>query len=658
MIDRGNPVSIEAVGALETPSLGEQVKELVGLIRDVDNANSSWVAKQKTMTSMRYGPRKRRNSPWKNASNINVPIIDEIIRRWRPGISGLVLDADPVASFTAQEVSDFEPAREVEPFFTWLFKEYMQTTRQVTRLADLIAMRGHAYTREGWHYETDTETRVLPVKHLFPNGIQAFLEQAQAQAIAENREFDADHEIIKILEAEYNMDRKVPTEGQALLRAAQGIRSGAEYVRLKFRKVVEDRPSWVAVDPINTISPQDQDPETADFFCVIHEFSVPKLKRLVRDGFFPAASVGQIIEAAASRSESRDAGGIETDTIRQQVKDLMNRQAGIESGQTGRARVSTVILWEIFTRLETPEGTEKAVVWWAPDVDMHVMTTPYIMPFDRWPITLYGFSAEASRAMDNRGIAEMLLPFQKIVNAYHNARLDASQIVLSPVMKMRLSGGVNQKSINWHPGGVIPLQNMEDLQPIVHDIRILTQLLVEEQSNRRQAETYVGTFDATLNNLTESRERRTAAEVNAIQQISGNIFGLDAKLFIESIARSFTKIWQLYEDLGPEELFFRVQGEQKPRIARKSEISRRYDIRAAGSPANTNRAFLVSNVERILPLLLNPAIVNTGTIDVAEVINYIVRVIRPPEQAAAIQTILQAAQIQAADQNQEPPPGF
>lgn len=251
----------------------------------------------------------------------------------------------------------------------------------------------------------------------------------------------------------------------------------------------------------------------------------------------------------------------------------------------------------------------------------------------------------------------MLRTFQKIVNAYHNARLDASQIILAPVMLRKITGG-QQKSLKVRPGAILPVQSPGDIQLLqkgAEGFNILAGLLQEEQVNQRLAETYVGVFDAAITNLQDSKERRTAAEINAIQSLSGNIFGLDAKIFQVALSRSLTKIWQLYQDFGPEEMFFRVTGEEQPRIATKREIARNYDIRAAGTPANTNRAIMTQSLERIMQVLMsNPIALQSGQFDLGVLMqrwlqtvdsNLAREIIRPAEQSAAVQTINNAANI-------------
>lgn len=661
-IRRPNPIGLEVLQVEpQADDLEAQVDTLIRKIKEVDADLIGWLRKQGELVRLRRGNRRRKNTPWRNASNVSIPLIDGIVRRWKPGIAALILDADPIAFFTAQEAGDIETARAVEPFFTWLFREAMRTTEGVVQLADLIAWRGHAYTREGWDYRTRLTPRILNVDDLFPQGVEAFLQQATATQEQAGEQRSSVELIQQVIAQEYDLDINQEDEFIQTAQAAQLILQGQRILKLKYRIIQRDLPKWEVIDPINVITPQDQNPEMAEFFTIIHMLTEDELRARAVDGHLPPEAVDTILKSD-TRTGSPVGSGT-ADNQRARIKDLLDDAAGRTSRHSDRG-VGQFTMWEIYCHLDI-DGTgerQKCILWYSPDIDQRVALMDYPFPFEEWPITYFPFEA-AARPVDNRGIADMIKTFQRLVNAYHNARIDASQIVLAPVLLARLTGGNFKRNIKWHPGAIIPVQQPNDVVPLQHDLSILGALLQEEQVNQRLAETYVGVFDATLTNLSNSRERRTAAEVQAIQSISSSIFGLDAKIFQVAMSRSFNKIWQLYSDLGPKELFFRVQGEEFPRVALKSELGRNFDVKASGTPANTNRALQIGNLERIMQVVLQPVVLQSGRIDFAELIRQWVdlvdskvanTIIRPEEEAAAVQQVLAAAQTSQGGQGQAP----
>lgn len=650
-VSRGNPLSLEVVGSVDSPSVAVQVQNLAQRIEDTDEAQSGWIHKMARLDRLRFGFRKPRNLPWKGASNISIPLIDGIIRRWRPAITGLILDAEPVASFSAQEANDLDPARETEPFFTWLFRVHMTTAREVVRLVDILASRGHAYVREGWDYETERKVRIVHVKDLFQD-VQQFLQAAQAEAEEQGREFSPEVAIVTRLEGEYGLSRKIPEEQQVLLQAALGILEGREYVRLIFRRILKDKPMWRAWDPVNTIAPPDQNPETADHFTFIHRMSVDQIQKMVRDGLFEKGPAEELIAKIAKRADdTHNHGGSKPDSARDVILQTRDSLSGIEhSGR--RTRLPEAIIHETFALLDANEDGEfeKVVIWRAPDQNIRLAMFEYPMPFDEWPLTAFAFSQDSDRLHDQRGIPEMVMAFQKLVNAFHNAWVDAATIQLAPMMKVKVTGGHTPEGIQWKPGGLMPFtQDPNEVGPVVHDLRILGELLRAENTNQAIAENYIGIFDASIRNVNTRNERRTATEVAAIQNVSDSIFGLDSKLFQESMSRSFNKVWKLWMEFGPPEVYFRVEGRPQPVRMRKSEVDLEFDIRASGTPANTQRAILLRNIEQILPIAIQD---QSGRIDIGELYKQYFRliqfplaekIIRSPEEATEVQQVLQGA---------------
>lgn len=664
-VQRSNPVGLKALPSYPEVTLRPQIDVLVENIRRTDAGNQGWLEKQRRNDCLRFGRRKARRSPWKGASNVSVPLIDGIIRRWRPGIAGLVLDAEPTAFFMPQEASDFDPARTVEPFFTWMFTEQMQTAPEVAKLADIVAARGHGYCMEGWKYRTEEQARILSVAELFPNGWQAAVQAVQTTTAQSGQEPPPPAEILaQFVAGQYSLDINDPGEAQEIADAVEGIMGGDEYIQLTYRTIIDDRPDWVALDPVNTIVPPNQNPEDADFFAIIHRLSAEDIAKGIRDQLFDPQVGAAVIESIRANASERGEGeSAEGGSVRQQIWDLLNSKAGADPEQAqGASAVGNV--WKVYCRLDTNgDGfTERCVMWYHPPTDGVLAIQPYVFPFKCWPVTCYVTDPAAPRPIDARGLPEMLITFQKVINATYNMRQDAGQILLAPVLAMRQLGPNYQKAVRWAPGAILPVSDPErDIKPLVMDLRILGELLREQQITQSIAEAYVGVFDASLTNPARSVERRTATEVSAISNLSSNIFGLDAKLFQLSMSRSFNKVWALYEEFGPEETFYRVQGEPKPQLAKKSEIAKQYDIRAAGNPSNTQKNVQINNLLQALQVASQDP---TGSVNFPEIIRRILFLMDPqlarvavltPEERQREQTIAQAAALLGQSQGEAPP---
>jgi hypothetical protein len=261
--------------------------------------------------------------------------------------------------------------------------------------------------------------------------------------------------------------------------------------------------------------------------------------------------------------------------------------------------------------------------------------------------------------MDSRGIPELLYDLQRLADRIHNTRLDAGQLMLSPAFQRRNTSAALALP-EWAPGVMFPVAQIGDIQPIQHDMRALTELLREEQITQHLAENFIGTFDATINNLRQNSERRTAAEVNAITQLAANVYGLDARLFQTYMGNSMQKVWQLYTALGPEETYFRVMGESRPRLARRSELGKKFNVFPAGTPSSINRGFMLEAIERMMPIVFQD---QTGALDSGALIEEWIglidpklakKIVRTPDERQAAQLVQQAAQIAAEEQGIDP----
>lgn len=659
--NRTNPIGIAVLSDL-TPRSGPQIKALVERVKDTDNANSQWLKKQLGYIKRRYGKKRKRKTPWNGASNINMPLIDGIVRRWRPGITALILDANPTAHFVAQEVRDLDPARTVEPFFHWLFVDHMDTPPEIAKLADLIAYRGHAYAREGWEYETSTDARVVNVSDMFPQGAAQYAQQAvegPQNAAGTQDDLQPETVIAQRLIEEYDLNKQDKAVLRSTIQVAEQILRGAPFVRIMYERVIKDRPAWKALDPCNTIVEQEGDPETAPFFCIIHRYTRDQILRKAKDGFFTNTQADLVAtkmseNKSGSESSANKSGGAGGSNLRQQIRDFLDRRGGVRRLDSNRVKTPRTDIWELFCRLDiNGDGLdERCILWYSPEFDIPLALVQYPFNFETWPVTCFMFEPQADRPVDSRGIPEMLNDLAKLVDHFHNSRVDASQIVLSPAMQKRNAGIEFGNQMQWKPGAIFPVQEIGDIAPIQHDLRILQALFGEEQSNQRAAENYVGTFDATLNQLSRPTERRTATEVQAISQLSTDVFGLDARLFQINMGRSFKKIWAMWQDWGEEKTFFRVQGEPQPRVAKKSELGYDYDIHPAGTPSSTNKQFLMSNMREILQIVIQD---QTGRFDVGALLKAYFElidpkiaklVVRSQEQTVAAQTVMQAAQME------------
>lgn len=676
MITRGNPLGIAATGQI-TVDLDPQMKELHERIRAAEQDRHSWIHKQKIIIEQRRGIRPAKNIPWVGANNDSIPLTDGVIRRWKPNIVSLVMDADPVAHFFATKPDDVDSAKSAEVFYNWKFRAIPNILGTINELADLIAQHGMAFTRQGWLYQTDRRARIVRTQSLFPGGIEAATDAANAQiqemnAViaqtppeelppgAQQRPLLGPEEYARqILIQEYNLNDNDPSLGQAV----QGILNGAEYLKIYYEVIVEDRPDVRAISPLDVVIPvRARTDAVVDFLAIVHRLSSDDILRKVRDGVFRADQANEVVARMRARGSSSDdieatAFDGRSASARVQIQHALNEIEGLQKRSTFEVPYEPI--WEIYCKLDIDgdDILERVIVWYHPETATILSVIEYPFPFTEWPVTKFEFEHTSDRPYQARGVAELLSTFQKLTNKLHNARLDAIQVLLSPMLKIRASNKQMGRNIRYRPGTIIPLQNVDDLQPLIQDFRSLGQFLQEENYTKQLAEQYIGVFDSSVLQAQRS-ERRTATEVESVMSQISQIFTGDAGLFQQGMAEVHRQLWYLWLDFGPEEEYFRVEGVPEPQMIRKEDISRNFDIVPSGTPANTNKALALSRAREMLQFFAPD---QTGLIDKSELYKHYVelldrnlakRVIRPVEEAAILQQAAQAV----ADTGQQPAP--
>lgn len=679
MIERTNPIGIEATGQVK-PDLTPQIKELHERIRQADQDRRDWTKKQQVLIEQRRGIRKPKTVPWVGANNDNWPVTDGVIRRWKPGIISLVLDADPIAYFLAKRPEHIEPARSAQAFWHWKFGKIRDVRRTAFYLADLIAQHGLAYTHEGWDYHIERKCRVVRSEELFPGGVQAALDtvnqqitQANAQLIQAIQAGQADPStpqtplmqpdefVRETLITEYQLGDQ-GNEMEQVEHATQAILQGAPYVKLYYHCVERDTVAWAAMSPLNVVVPSRcADVEYADFITIVFHMTADEIRAKVRDGVFTNEAAQRVIARMRTSRQGdttdRDADfDSTTASARTSIQDILDDIDGVETRHS-RSEPGTEPIWKVYTRLDIDgDGIrERVILWYHAPTSTTLSITEYPFPFPEWPVTPYEFEHNDKRPYQARGIAEMLTVFQKQVNRLHNARLDAIQIVLSPMFAVRSVGGQINRNIRFRPGQFVPVQSPGDFAPVPHDVSGLYQFLQEENYTKTLAEQYVGVFDSSITDALSPAERRTATEVESINASVTNVFGQDATLFQTSFAKSMGKLWKLWVEFGPPEEYFRVTGEDQPRLARKYEIAHDYDIEPAGTPANTNKALALSRAREMIQLfapdqtgLINKHYLYKNYFDLTDR-ELSKLIVRTESDAAAVQQILQAAQVAAGE---------
>lgn len=645
-MDRQNPLSVAVLGSVSLGADSEAEKRVISrIIEDglqSDQARDSWLNHQRYLTRLRYGLRKPRTFPWRGASNLSIPYIDKIIRKYKPILMRLLVEADPIVEFVGEDETSVETERKAEEVYNWLFKTEMSSLESMAFIIDTLLQRGSAYAQVGWEYRTEYECRVCVIADLFP--------QPPTDPNA----------VIAVLAQEYEISLADSRNIEMLGRAADKVLNGAQFVKLSYRRVVRDRPCIWDRDPIQMLMPtRTVDVPNAEWIIVQHVVSLRRLQQMEADGFFSRGTVNDIYEnilrSRADRNPNAPRIGSEvgpqhSNSLYQDkmTHDELERIWGIEDE-------NNILIWQAFHWYDADgDGlAERIETYIHPKSRKALSSRPYIAPFNEWPFVKFDFEKTNRRIYASRGIPAMLEGLQREINAQHNARLDSMTLHNAPVYQTQLLAGFKARNFRVVPGTVLQLPSGARIEPVQQDRGSFPEMVGEENLIRNIGEDYVGTYDANISGPASAQSARTATEIQASLQAQQTVASFDTILFQMSMRDLHTKIWQLFLELGPKDIFVKVLGQEtatrEPIRVQKSEISRKYKLIPTGTIANTNRALELAHAREAMQIYLQD---QSGYINPFELRRWHLtlldyrwsrRMLNSPDQARHLQILQQAA---------------
>jgi len=430
---------------------------------------------------------------------------------------------------------------------------------------------------------------------------------------------------------------------------------GAPFVKVAFRKVVRDRPCIIDRDPVQIIMPpRCTNIGDAEWVIVQHVLPLRRLEQMEADGYFEKGAVAEIKRDRQMSEQVRSGKVSDTVTMSRSMQSL--REIEDRRTQTwGTEDDDNLLVWEIFhwANIFDPNLKDRVHTWVHPRSQTKLVSRPYLMPFHRWPFAKFDFEKTSRRWLAPRGLSAMLEGLQREVNVQHNARLDAMTLRNAPIYQIAVAAGFKAKNFRLIPGTVLELPVGSRLEPVIQDRSSFPEQVSEEQMLRNIAENYAGVYDSALTNQTSLSKARTATEIQAASQFAASVASFDTILFQLTMRELHEMIWQLWLDLGPDEIYIKVLGESgtmASKLIKKSDIAHSFKLMPTGTIANTNRALELAHAREAIQLYLND---QTGFINPFELRRWHLglltyrqarRLLNSPEQAQELTTLRQAAQ--------------
>ena len=354
-------------------------------------------------------------------------------------------------------------------------------------------------------------------------------------------------------------------------------------------KVVWDdqnkRIGFEAIDPFHLIVPQyTKELKDADFIVHIISTSVDSYKTnplYKQDENFIKTIAGKPNNAVGLRSE---------------IQDEIYRREGI----TQEAEEDRIILWEMYT----PSKDGWLVETFSPLVVNENVRKPFTLPYEHGepPFVDFPYEITGGGWYSPRGVAEILLPGENLLNKLKNSLSDYVELANRPVFEAQNPVSLNTANLRMQPGQILPqgLKPVQFSQPPFDFQR----LMLEE---RQLAENRMGNADFGAGSQFNSADRKTAAEIQAMQGQAAASGDLRNRIFRMSLAHLFRQSWALYVQYAKEDLMFRYADDTGQMVP--EGIHEQYSIEPKGGLDFINRQFaLQKSVARMQMFQGNPYI--------------------------------------------------
>ena len=288
-----------------------------------------------------------------------------------------------------------------------------------------------------------------------------------------------------------------------------------------------------AVDPLYWIIPEHTtDLHDADWMVQIMPMSV---SAFLRDDRYDHSFLDKI------RGDGRD----ENTNTTQRDNEKFRREGLTYSGDD-----NMVIVWEHYKR---DENGNWVVCTYSPLVPDHDLRPPMKLPYrhGKAPFVDTTYEVKDKGWYAGRGVPEQVAPEESYLNKLMNGKSDAITFYNTPMFRSERDIP-NSSNIRFRPGQILPYA----LQPIMMPQPPISweQEIVQ---TRMIAEQRLSLPDFGVGQMINTKERRTATEVNAIGGMMERSVDLRARIFRLALARVYRQAYQLYLQYAPKDLMFR-----------------------------------------------------------------------------------------------------
>lgn len=629
-LDQALDIDYQAEGKSEEGQSNHQAlaQFLESLKEDIESDvkdRNTYSRKQLTSYQMRRCQigKKDKNFPFPNSSDIRYPIIEEKIRKKKPGYVAVVMDAAKIARYSPGEGCDPNSKEKLEHWMNYLFRTGASTSRKqtviprfrenITAIADKMMEAGKSYCKATWEHKTEWVTEVFLkedgdklkalVEHTKLHGKQAEIaEMVKAGKKPEKidpKEIEATkEELLQTFAAMQGLNLKDKQEKKHAETAIDQYLDGKEVITWMHEVVTAHRPlvemvceNQSVIIPINTTDIQSAERICHEQFCNERE-----LRQMSDENGGSYQNVEKLLKFFDNKPSA----------------DLTDDRLDIESARAAAEGIKQVVeeegdvrIWEVFcwiprkhiSRFLDVGGDDdtpvRAIVTYCPDVDpteippLRMIELPY--KHVQWPFHEFIYNYRIARQADPQGIPELIDAFVREYNTSKNASIDRTTITGSP------------PTIVSNSSGITPQQFRQVGQAIFTDMPVEAAAKMLEYPNLKDVwEIDAASADSWADRITgssnsEQFDKRitspTKAEVQTVTAPSNSIDYHDHSMFLSSLDGVLRQVHSLFDQYGfigrdKEEIqFARTDKPDEMVTLTKKDFAGEWIVKSGGDPS-------------------------------------------------------------------------
>lgn len=353
----------------------------------------------------------------------------------------------------------------------------------------------------------------------------------------------------------------------------------------------------------------DGDPDTAHRVYHRQWWTASDLWTAVDQKKFKEEAVERLIKSGGQHIAS---------AIGNDIKQQRAMDAGVDAYQFEN-RLDEYEVLEVCVKYDVDgSGINSDLVVWVSKINNDILGCTYlrrINPSGCRPYAVARFHNRKGTWM-GVGLAEILLPMAKELDAMHNIRIDNAIYQSIPFFFYRASSGMDPAKFQVKPGQGIPLDNPQtDVYfPNVGNRTSFT--AQEEQVIQSYVERLTGISDLSLGVQSGTQgATRTASGVRALLGENNNNLSIHLRRLNRAWSRTLRNIQQLLKNRVDPGFAFRVTGEDGSSIYMKvtdQDLAYDVDFELSANTANSNKAVQLETSQIVMGMTMNPINIQMG----------------------------------------------